>query len=209
MTPTRRRRLILVLGILAGVSIAGALALNAFRRNVTFFFDPTQVAQGEVAAGQAFRLGRHGDAGQPGARPGQPRGALRRHRLQSQRPGELHRRAAGPVPRRRRASWRTGAWMPPAPSSPMRCSPSTTRSTCRRRWRARSSAATGNRAPTRPMPLPHQHHRRQRRRPSQAPEHAARTRSFRADPGAAAGGCCRRSSASQVRRSDASAGAAR
>jgi len=57
MTPTRRRRLILVLGIVAGVSIAGALALNAFRRNVTFFFDPTQVVQGEVAVGQAFRLG--------------------------------------------------------------------------------------------------------------------------------------------------------
>lgn len=57
MTPTRRRRLILVLGILAGVAIAGALALNAFRRNVTFFFDPTQVARGEVPAGQRFRLG--------------------------------------------------------------------------------------------------------------------------------------------------------
>ncbi len=57
MTPTRRRRLILVAGILAGVSLAGALALNAFRRNVTFFFDPTQVVQGEVHAGQAFRLG--------------------------------------------------------------------------------------------------------------------------------------------------------
>jgi cytochrome c-type biogenesis protein CcmE len=57
VTPTRRRRLILVLGILAGVSLAGALALNAFRRNVTFFFDPTQVAQGEVSSGQAFRLG--------------------------------------------------------------------------------------------------------------------------------------------------------
>ena len=57
MTPTRKRRLLLVTGIVAGVSIAGALALNAFRRNVTFFFDPTQVAQGEVAPGQAFRLG--------------------------------------------------------------------------------------------------------------------------------------------------------
>ncbi len=57
MTPTRRRRLILVLGILAGVSIAGALALNAFKRNVTFFFDPSQVARGEVKSGQAFRLG--------------------------------------------------------------------------------------------------------------------------------------------------------
>jgi cytochrome c-type biogenesis protein CcmE len=57
VTPTRRRRLILVLGILGGVSIAGALALNAFRRNVTFFFDPTAVSRGEVAQGQAFRLG--------------------------------------------------------------------------------------------------------------------------------------------------------
>ncbi len=57
MTPARRRRLILVVGIVTGVSIAGALALNAFRRDVTFFFDPTQVAQGQVAPGQAFRLG--------------------------------------------------------------------------------------------------------------------------------------------------------
>jgi cytochrome c-type biogenesis protein CcmE len=56
MTP-RRRRLILVLGIVVGVSIAGALALSAFRRNVTFFFDPTQVSAGQVPAGERFRLG--------------------------------------------------------------------------------------------------------------------------------------------------------
>jgi len=56
MTP-RRRRLVLVLGIVAGVSIAGALALSAFRHNVTFFFDPTQVASGEVPTGERFRLG--------------------------------------------------------------------------------------------------------------------------------------------------------
>ena len=56
MTP-RRRRLILVLGILAGVSIAGALALSAFRQNVTFFFDPSQVAAGKVPSGERFRLG--------------------------------------------------------------------------------------------------------------------------------------------------------
>jgi len=47
----------LVLGIVAGVGIAGALALSAFRSNVTFFFDPTQVAAGEVKNGQRFRLG--------------------------------------------------------------------------------------------------------------------------------------------------------
>jgi cytochrome c-type biogenesis protein CcmE len=56
MTP-RRKRLTLVLGIVAGVSIAGALALNAFRQNVTFFFDPTQVSAGQVPAGERFRLG--------------------------------------------------------------------------------------------------------------------------------------------------------
>ena len=56
MTP-RQRRLTLVLGILAGVGIAGALALTAFRENVTFFFDPSQVAQGRVAEGEHFRLG--------------------------------------------------------------------------------------------------------------------------------------------------------
>ena len=56
MTP-RRRRLALVVGILAGVAIAGALALSAFRQNVTFFFDPSQVADGKVPPGESFRLG--------------------------------------------------------------------------------------------------------------------------------------------------------
>jgi cytochrome c-type biogenesis protein CcmE len=56
MTP-RQRRMTLVLGILAGVAIAGALALSAFRSNVTFFFDPTQVSQGQVKTGERFRLG--------------------------------------------------------------------------------------------------------------------------------------------------------
>jgi cytochrome c-type biogenesis protein CcmE len=57
MTPARRRRLILVLGILAGVGIAGALALTAFKKNVMFFYDPSQVAAGQVKVGQRFRLG--------------------------------------------------------------------------------------------------------------------------------------------------------
>lgn len=56
MTP-RRRRVVWVLGILSGVSIAGGLALNAFRSNVMFFFDPTQVASGEAPIDQRFRLG--------------------------------------------------------------------------------------------------------------------------------------------------------
>ena len=56
MTP-RRRRLLLVVGIVTGVSLAGALALSAFRQNVMFFFDPSQVAAGKVPAGERFRLG--------------------------------------------------------------------------------------------------------------------------------------------------------
>lgn len=56
MTP-RQRRIALVVGILAGVSIAGLLALNAFRENVMFFFDPSQVAMGEAPIDKRFRLG--------------------------------------------------------------------------------------------------------------------------------------------------------
>ncbi|MGH8181521.1 MAG: cytochrome c maturation protein CcmE, partial [Steroidobacteraceae bacterium] len=56
MTP-RQRRLVLVLGIVAGVSVAGALALSSFRQDVTFYFIPTQVAAGKVHPGEDFRLG--------------------------------------------------------------------------------------------------------------------------------------------------------
>jgi cytochrome c-type biogenesis protein CcmE len=56
MTP-RQRRMTLVAVIVAGVGLAGALALRAFRENVTFYFDPTKVAAGEVKPGQRFRLG--------------------------------------------------------------------------------------------------------------------------------------------------------
>jgi len=56
MTP-RRRRLYWVLAIVAGVGIAGALALRAFEQNVMFYFDPTRIAAGEVKTGQRFRLG--------------------------------------------------------------------------------------------------------------------------------------------------------
>jgi cytochrome c-type biogenesis protein CcmE len=49
--------MVLVGGIVAGVAIAGALALQAFRANVMFFFDPSQVAAGEAPSGERFRLG--------------------------------------------------------------------------------------------------------------------------------------------------------
>lgn len=57
MTPLRRKRLYLVLGIVAGVGAAAALALSAFRQNVNFYFIPTEVAGGAVHGDQSFRMG--------------------------------------------------------------------------------------------------------------------------------------------------------
>jgi cytochrome c-type biogenesis protein CcmE len=57
MTPTRRRRLYWVLGIIVGVGVSTALALQAFRENVMEYFDPTMIADGGVKTGQRFRLG--------------------------------------------------------------------------------------------------------------------------------------------------------
>lgn len=56
MTP-RQRRLTLVIGVLAGVAIAGGLTLRALRENVMFFFDPSQVVAGQAPVGERFRLG--------------------------------------------------------------------------------------------------------------------------------------------------------
>jgi cytochrome c-type biogenesis protein CcmE len=53
----RQRRMTLVAVIVVGVSLAGALALRAFRENVMFYFDPSKVAAGQVKQGQHFRLG--------------------------------------------------------------------------------------------------------------------------------------------------------
>jgi len=56
MSP-RRRRLLLVIGLLGGVALAGGLALSALRNNVMFYFVPSQVAAGKAPVGQTFRLG--------------------------------------------------------------------------------------------------------------------------------------------------------
>jgi cytochrome c-type biogenesis protein CcmE len=53
----RHKRMVVVACIVAGVGLAAFLAMQAFRANVMFFFDPSQVAAGEVPAGQRFRLG--------------------------------------------------------------------------------------------------------------------------------------------------------
>jgi cytochrome c-type biogenesis protein CcmE len=56
MTP-RQKRMSLVAGIVVGVGIAAALGMQAFRKNVMFFFDPSQIVAGEAPQGERFRLG--------------------------------------------------------------------------------------------------------------------------------------------------------
>ena len=57
MTPKRKRRLLLVLLIVAGVSGAATLMMKALNENINLFYSPTQVAAGEAPRGHTFRLG--------------------------------------------------------------------------------------------------------------------------------------------------------
>ncbi len=57
MTPVRRKRLIIVVVIVAGVAMAAALGLQAFRKNLLYYFTPVQVAAGDAHVGQHFRMG--------------------------------------------------------------------------------------------------------------------------------------------------------
>jgi len=56
MTP-RRKRLLLVAGIVAGVAIATTIALKASNNKLVYFVDPSQIAAGEAPAGKSFRVG--------------------------------------------------------------------------------------------------------------------------------------------------------
>ena len=53
----RHKRLILLAGALAALGIATMLVLSAFRKNLVFFFTPTQVLAGEAPRGQSLRIG--------------------------------------------------------------------------------------------------------------------------------------------------------
>ena len=57
MTPTRKRRLIGVLIIIAGVGLAAIVAMKALNENMLFFVSPTDVEEQALPAGKRFRLG--------------------------------------------------------------------------------------------------------------------------------------------------------
>jgi cytochrome c-type biogenesis protein CcmE len=56
MTPRRRRGLLLG-GVLGGTALAVALVANAFRSNLVFFYSPSDVAAQQAPAARTFRLG--------------------------------------------------------------------------------------------------------------------------------------------------------
>ncbi|HLF30142.1 MAG TPA: cytochrome c maturation protein CcmE [Xanthomonadales bacterium] len=57
MTPTRKRRLVAILLILAGVGVAGTIAFFSLQQNLLYFQSPSEVAQLAMPAGRQFRLG--------------------------------------------------------------------------------------------------------------------------------------------------------
>ncbi len=57
MTPTRRRRLLAVLLIVAGTGAATWLALGALRQNMLYFYTPSDVVEQGIQNGVRFRLG--------------------------------------------------------------------------------------------------------------------------------------------------------
>ncbi len=57
MHPIRKKRLTIVLFLLAGVSVAVGLTTYALRQNINLFYDPSQIAQGEAPVDVRIRAG--------------------------------------------------------------------------------------------------------------------------------------------------------
>jgi len=56
MTP-RQKRMATVAAILVGVGIATAFALQAFQKNLLYYYSPTQIQAGEAPDARSFRVG--------------------------------------------------------------------------------------------------------------------------------------------------------
>ncbi|XRA84443.1 cytochrome c maturation protein CcmE [Pseudomonas putida] len=48
MNPQRKKRLLLIVGLLVGVGVAVGFALSALQQNINLFYTPTQIANGEA-----------------------------------------------------------------------------------------------------------------------------------------------------------------
>ena len=57
MTPARKKRLALILLMVAGVATGVGFALKSLDQNIMFFFTPTEVASGKAPTNKLFRMG--------------------------------------------------------------------------------------------------------------------------------------------------------
>ena len=57
MTPTRKRRLIVISLVLAAVAVAAGLTTLALQQNMTYLYSPSEVDTGHAPASAPFRLG--------------------------------------------------------------------------------------------------------------------------------------------------------
>jgi cytochrome c-type biogenesis protein CcmE len=57
VNPQRKKRLFIILAIIAGVGIAVALALSALQQNINLFYTPSQIANGEAPHDTRIRAG--------------------------------------------------------------------------------------------------------------------------------------------------------
>ncbi|KEF31965.1 MAG: cytochrome c maturation protein CcmE [Gammaproteobacteria bacterium] len=63
MHPLRKKRLTIVLFLVAGIAIAVGLTTYALRQNINLFYDPTQIAAGEAPVDVRIRAGGMVEAG--------------------------------------------------------------------------------------------------------------------------------------------------
>ncbi|WNW11103.1 cytochrome c maturation protein CcmE [Pseudomonas sp. DTU_2021_1001937_2_SI_NGA_ILE_001] len=57
MNPQRKKRLLLIFALLAGIGVALGLALSALQENLNLFYTPTQIANGEAPLDTRIRAG--------------------------------------------------------------------------------------------------------------------------------------------------------
>jgi cytochrome c-type biogenesis protein CcmE len=57
LNAVRKKRLFIILAILAGVGVAVALALSALQQNINLFYTPSQIVSGEAPVGTRIRAG--------------------------------------------------------------------------------------------------------------------------------------------------------
>ncbi|EXF43858.1 cytochrome c-type biogenesis protein CcmE [Pseudomonas sp. BAY1663] len=140
MNPVRKKRLFIVLAILAGVGIAVALALSALQQNINLFYTPSQIAAGEAPEGTRIRAGGLVEQGSV-QRSNDSLNVSFRVTDGAETVTITYQAFSRTCSAKGRASSRWGGSMPTACWSPTKCWPSTMRTTCRRKSARRSRRA--------------------------------------------------------------------